>query len=319
MYDLLSRITITCFAASYLVTLVLEVSRLFFRAPIRLAVMIVFALAGLFAQTAHLFVEFQQAREAGGVPLSRWSDWCLLTSWALVVAYLVLAIRRPKSSVGLFILPVVLGLIGLGSWFFGDTDYSTDTEQAILRWGLIHGISLLVGTVIVMLGFVAGVVYLMQSYRLKHKLPPRQGFRLPSLEWLQSANRKSLAYSSIFIAIGLVAGIVLNLINETVPWTEPLVVTSGILLAWLIVASLFEYFYKPARQGRKVAYLTIASFVFLGLVLGIQIFGSSATHGRPAKDDGNARRRTEFIPFIPLSAGDATENGMNSVLREAVR
>lgn len=312
MYDLLSRITITCFAASYLVTLALEVSRLFFRAPIRLAVMIVFALAGLFAQTAHLFVEFQQAREAGGVPLSRWSDWCLLTSWALVVAYLVLAIRRPKSSVGLFILPVVLGLIGLGSWFFGDADYSTDTEQAILRWGLIHGIALLAGTVIVMLGFVAGVVYLMQAYRLKHKRPPRYGFRLPSLEWLQSANRKSLMYSSIFIAIGLVAGIVLNLINETVPWSEPLVVTSGILLAWLIVASLFGYFYKPARQGRKVAYLTIASFVFLGLVLGIQIFGPSATHGRPSRDDGNARMGTELVP-LPATAH--AENGTNSVLQ----
>ena len=30
---------------------------------------------------------------------------------------------------------------------------------------------------------------------------------------------------------------------------------------------LFEYFYKPARQGKKVAYLTVTSFLILGAVM----------------------------------------------------
>jgi hypothetical protein len=35
---------------------------------------------------------------------------------------------------------------------------------------------------------------------------------------------------------------------------------------------IFEACYKPAREGRKVAYLTVASFVFLGLVLYFVLF-----------------------------------------------
>ena len=39
---------------------------------------------------------------------------------------------------------------------------------------------------------------------------------------------------------------------------------------------VFEFFYKPARQGRKVAYLTVASFIFLALVLVVVILGRHA-------------------------------------------
>ncbi len=100
---MLSRITITCFAASYGVTLVLEVSRLFFRVRVRWLIMIAFAAAGLFAHTAYLW---EQARSEFGqpmlTPLSSWYDWCLLGAWVLAAAYLGLAIRRPQNTVGIF-------------------------------------------------------------------------------------------------------------------------------------------------------------------------------------------------------------------------
>ena len=44
---------------------------------------------------------------------------------------------------------------------------------------------------------------------------------------------------------------------------------------WLVAVLLFESLYKPAQQGRKVAYLTLASFLFLALVLSIALFGPS--------------------------------------------
>ena len=89
---------------------------------------------------------------------------------------------------------------------------------------------------------------------LKNKLPPNRGFKLPSLEWLQRINKRSLLFSTGLLAIGLLSGIVLNAARGSgaVPWTDPVVVSSAVLFAWLIVATLFEYFYKPARQGRKV-------------------------------------------------------------------
>jgi hypothetical protein len=60
-------------------------------------------------------------------------------------------------------------------------------------------------------------------------------------------------------------------------WRDPLVVSSSAMLAWLAAAALFNLTYRAARQGRKVAYLTVASFLFLALVLGTLLV--EAQHG----------------------------------------
>lgn len=267
----------TCFAASYTVTLALEVSRLFFRLPVRWITMTLFAGAGLFAHTAYLYVLTRGEMQGTAItPLSHWYDWCLLAAWVLAVIYLTFTIRRPETTVGIFLLPLVLTLIGAGYAVRQAPPFAR--EQALSYWGILHGIMLLLGTVAVSLGFAAGVMYLLQSYRLKHKLLPRPGFRLPTLEWLQTLNRRALWSSTFLLALGLLAGLALNLIRQsneqgTVPWTDPVVLSSGGLFLWLAVATLFESLYRPAREGRKVAYVTLVSFVFLGLVLSIVLRG----------------------------------------------
>ena len=45
-------------------------------------------------------------------------------------------------------------------------------------------------------------MYLVQSYRLKHKLPPIQGLQLPSLEWLERVNARATVLSALLLVIG---------------------------------------------------------------------------------------------------------------------
>ncbi len=287
---MLSGITITCFAASYAITLVLEVSRLVFQATIRNVVMIAFAAAGLFAHTVFLIVH-ARAEMAGGMllPLSSWHDFCLLAAWVLVAAYLGLTLRKPQLSVGVFVLPLALALVGVARLLRDAPPFSAN--EAMSLWRLIHGSALLLGTVGVALGFATGVMYLIQSYRLKHKLPPNPRFKLPSLEWLQRFNVESLFISTAALAVGLISGVVLNLINRRqsggISWTDPVVLSSGVLFLWLLAVVIFEWVYKPARAGRKVAYLTVASFVFLALVLYFVLFFAHAT--KPANVAGRMR------------------------------
>jgi hypothetical protein len=272
---MLSGISIVCFTASYAVSLALEVSRLFFRMPVRLVVMIGFTLAGLVAHSLYL----AQRATGGGVPLSSWYDWYLIAAWTIAVVYAGLAISRPRTNVGLFFLPVVLVLIAVAYVFRDQVAFPRD--RALRMWGVAHGLMLLLGTIAVSFGFAAGLMYLVQSWRLKHHVPPRSGLKLPSLEWLQAVNKQSLVYSSCFIALGLLAGIVLNAVRGVaVPWTDSVVVSSAVLLVWLLAATLFEWLYKPAQQGRKVAYLTVASFLFLALVMAVLFIGGSQ-HGQP--------------------------------------
>lgn len=268
---MLANVSTICFTASYGVALLLEVSRLFFRLPVRLVVMLGFGIAGLLAHTIFLWNQAQEGL-AAGVPLSSWHLWFVMAAWILAFVYVVLASARPQTSIGIFMLPVVLGLIAAGQ-LADPTAFPRD--RAITVWGMLHGVALLLGTVTMALGFIAGLMYLIQSYRLKQKLPPRPGFRLPSLEWLQAVNKQTLYFSALLVAAGVFAGIVLNLLRPGVPWNDGVVVTSGGLLAWLFAATLFELLYKPAQQGRKVAYLTVASFAFLAAVLGMVLFSGS--------------------------------------------
>jgi hypothetical protein len=279
---MLSGISLVCFGTSYLVALALEISRLFFRLSVRLVVLLAFAAMGLVLHTVYLGLRAQSGVVAGN-PLSSWHDWFLMAAWILAAAYLIVACTRPQTQVGIFMLPVVLALVGVAAMFPKDALFPRD--QALALWGLAHGLMLLLGTVTVSLGFVAGLMYLVQSWRLKSKLPPQAGFKLPSLEWLQAINKQSLGYSSCFIALGLVAGIVMNTIKfrgagQAVPWNDSVIIGSAALLVWLIAATVFEWFYKPAQQGRKVAYLTVASFVFLALVMVLLVAGDTQ-HAAP--------------------------------------
>jgi hypothetical protein len=276
---MLASIHVVCFFTSYAIALALEVSRLLVRMPVRLVLTLGFAAMGLVLETLYLWHRAQ----TGTMPLSSWHDWYLIAAWIIAASYLGLALSRPQTNVGLFLLPVVLALIGLAHAFPDQVAFPRD--RALRMWGVAHGLMLLLGTVAVSFGFAAGLMYLVQSWRLKRHVSPRPGLKLPSLEWLQAINKQSLIYSSFFIALGLLAGVVLNAIEAHgrgpgLPWTDSVVISSAVLLVWLLAATIFEWLYKPAQQGRKVAYLTVASFLFLALVMAMLVVGGSQ-HGRP--------------------------------------
>ena len=265
---MLSGVGIVCFAGSYAVALALEVSRILFRSGVRGTVMLGFAAAGLFAHTVFLI----HRAAAAGSPLANQQEWYLVAAWLLAGVYLYLACFHAKKAFGIFILPLVLGLIGMGTWAAGTQPL--DLRPASRVWTAVHSGSILLATVSMLIGFASGVMYLGQVHRLKRKLPPARGLQLPSLEWLQRANSRAVVVSLFLLGVGIVAGIMLNLISRReqlpqVPWSDPLVLSTGGLFAWLLASAGVGLFYKPARQGRKVAYFTLISFVFLVIALGI--------------------------------------------------
>lgn len=293
---MIARIEILCFAASYAVALMAELARLLrpLRRPISARrIAIGFGAAGLLAQTLYL----GHRGLGAATPLSSAFDWYLVAAWALVVIYLYLAIAHPRYPIGLFVLPLVLGLIGVAT-FLADRQPFPLT-QASQVWGAIHGGFLAAGTVAVIVGFVAGLMYLAQTYRLKRKLPPPKNFELPSLEWLGRTNGRSMVIAVLALGIGVVSGAILNLINhgkqvDQLPWTDPVVISSTATLAWLAVATGFLVVYRPARQGRKVAYLTLASFAFLVMALAIALLVETR-HGRTAARSLPGARRAAAV------------------------
>ncbi len=263
----------------------LELLRTVFRGRVRGALVIAFAGAGFIAHTLYLGY---RAATSSSLPLSSAYEWFLLAAWALVAIYLYLAFQPSLAAVGVFLLPLALALIAASHYASHKPVPLAPAKQI---WGVIHGIFLLAGAVAVIVGFVAGVAYLWQSYRLKNKRPPLAGVRLPSLERLEHVNSRAIVLSALLIGAGVLSGFVLNLIlhrhsaDESLPWTDPIVWRSAGMFAWLLAAVAFTMLYRPARQGRKVAYLTVASFVFLAIFLAAQLIGTGHDFGNKNAGD----------------------------------
>ncbi len=271
---MLSGVTTLCFAASYTVALILELMGLVWRSGWRRLALLFAAGGGLVAQTAYLA---SRAAVAQASPLSSPYDWCLLAVWLLVAIYLLHNLYHPSTSTGLFVLPLVLALIAAARWA---SDEPFAVERAHRFWGNVHGTFLLLGTVTVLVGFMAALMYLLQSHRLKTKQSTGGRFRLPSLEWLERVNNRALVLSAMLIGIGLVSGVVLNRISHWgekgfLFWTDPVVVSLTAMFVWLVTAEIFRLTYPPARHGRKIAYLNIASAVLLAVTLALVLWTES--------------------------------------------
>lgn len=279
-----SGINIVCFAASYAVALGLELVGLW--RPLRLGryAQILAAGAGLVAHTWYLGLRVSHHPAA---PLSSQQEWFLLAAWLLAAVYVAARFYYPRKSLGMFLLPGVLGLVGAATLASAEPLAAYEAPRV---WGLIHGVFLMLGTLAVLVGFFAGLMYLIQSRRLKQKLPPAAGLRLPSLEWLERTNSRSLAAASLLVLGGFLTGVLTQLVQDgahRLSWTNPVVLSLTLMTAWLLVAEVFRLVYPAARQGRKVAYLTMAAFVFLLLVLASVMWGDSFHQQRSKRADSS--------------------------------
>src|SRR5579883_1873422 len=155
----MERITIVCFLASYAMALGLEFLNQI--RPMRLIywLALAFGSAGLVAQT--IFLAVQQP------PLSWQFGWMLFLAWILAVFYLVGSVHHRRLSWGLFVLPLVLGLVGLGAVFGRPADSAHWPSEKVLSlpaaWGALHGWLLLLAAVGLSVGFLASLMYLVQA------------------------------------------------------------------------------------------------------------------------------------------------------------
>jgi ABC-type uncharacterized transport system permease subunit len=288
-----SGVNMMCFTASYAVALALEIAGIWARPRWRRLAVVFTAVAGIVAHTWYLGV---RAGTSPWAPLSSPHDWYLAAAWALAVIYVPVVLYQPRTATGVFLLPVMLALVGVA---YGASRDPISTFAAPRFWGVVHGVFLMLGTVAVLLGFVAGVMYLIQSYRVKSKAPPSKTLRLPSLEWLERVNTRSLAAAAVLVAVGFFTGILTRLaaVDGEVPWTDPVVLSLSGMLSWLVAAEAFRLAYPAARRGRKVAYLTLAGFVFLVFTLATfarhdTVHGGEKSEIRNPKSESEARRRS---------------------------
>jgi hypothetical protein len=171
---------------------------------------------------------------------------------------------------------MILALVIASRWLKASVPFDRDSGVGVWIW--LHGLSLLVGTMLVSLGMTVALMYLVQAWRLKSKVRGPGLLRLPSLEYLQTLGSHSIWISTMCVAIGLLSGVALNLqTTGRVSWFEGGILFSGPLLLWLVVACIAQSRLSKRDLGRWIAYLNIGNFAFMAIALWLVI---GTPHGR---------------------------------------
>jgi ABC-type uncharacterized transport system permease subunit len=255
----LARITVFCFAASYGSAFALELFRLLAPRPSLRWAAILFAGAGLIAHSIYILVH--------PLPLQTSFGSLIFLAWILAVFCVYGTVHHGGLAWSLFVLPVVLALLGLAAVFSdGSQPQSWEASWEILSlqgkdfWPIFHGLLMLLAAVGVSVAFVASVMYLVQTYRLKTKHAPGQGLRLWSLERLETMNRRAIYLSFPLLTCGLlVAGVETLRLPQGAEGLENVKVLSTVAL-WIVFAILLYLRHGTRARGRQLAYWTIAAF-----------------------------------------------------------
>ena len=139
----LQGVSHTCFGLSYLLALGLELARVRWpRTGLRTAGLTVGAI-GLFTHSAYLAIHHPSLAAPYGS--------LLLLAWVLAVFYFYGSLHHARQAWGIFVLPVVVGLVGLSLAIVSNQSVSdADIPTWLVGekfWGAIHGLLLLLAAV----------------------------------------------------------------------------------------------------------------------------------------------------------------------------
>jgi len=259
----LERVTVFCFAASYGLALVAELARLLQPRLILRVLSMVLGTAGLFAHFIYLVVHAPSLASSSGS--------MLFLAFVLAVFWLYGSLHHAKVAWGVFVLPLVLGLIGLGLIApgrpGGDEPFWASARGPKF-WGMTHGLLIFLAAVGICIGFLASVMYFVQIYRLRSKTMPGQGLKMLSLERLERMNRRAILWAFPLLTLGLIVGlgVSIQLGELSQGWRSPKILSA--LGLWVVFAILIYLRYGAHIRPRRVALMTIVAFAVLLIALG---------------------------------------------------
>ena len=196
--------------------------------------------------------------EAGYAPLSNGFEAFSVYAWGLCLVYLLVGSLRRHGVLGLFVTPLALLSILVASVLPKRIDPLVPVLQS--NWLPIHvGVSFSAYAMF-SLAFVAAVAYLLQERALKQPARRQWARQLPSLEALETLERRFAIVGLWLMTGALVSG---SLWAEKAwgvvwPW-EPQQVAS--LVTWLIYIFYFYARHSAGWRDHRAAWLLVCGFV----------------------------------------------------------
>ena len=217
---------------------------------------------------AHTFVIGMQTMEVRHVPFSNTSTAVSSFVWLLALSYLYLEVTTDERAMGVFIVPILVGLQTIPAFNPG-----IDIRDPVLDspWFWVHVTSLLFAYATFALAAMLGLTYVLQFKEIKKKHLGYFYERLPSLHVLDAMNSRAVAVGWLFLTIGVVVGVVWaaqalalspnNSNLRAMSLQDPKIFIA--VLTWAVYS--FAMFARKTLgwTGRRAAWLSAVGFVIV--------------------------------------------------------
>jgi len=221
----------------------------------------------LFGALVHTFVIGMQTMEVRHLPFANFSRAVSSFVWLLTLSYLYLELTTDERSMGVFILPVIIGLQLIPVLHPG-----VERADPVLDspWFWVHVSSLLFAYASFALAGVLGVTYMLQFKEIKKKHLGYFYTRLPSLQILDVMNSRAVTVGWMFLTFGVIVGAVWTAQARTIAPDDPNLRAMSIddpkifvaLLTWAVYAFAVFARRKLGWTGRRAAWLSSVGFAF---------------------------------------------------------
>ena len=222
----------------------------------------------ILAALAHTFVIGMQTMEVGHVPFANPSRAVSTFVWLLALSYLYLEITTDERAMGVFIMPVLIGLQTIPALSPG-----VEARDPILNspWFWVHVSSLLFAYASLALAAVLGLTYIVQFKEIKKK---HLGFfytRLPSLQTLDVMNARAVTIGWMFLTLGVLVGAVWTAQARGVAPDDPNLRAMSLndpkilfaVFAWAVYSFAVLARRTLGWSGRRTARLSVFGFVIV--------------------------------------------------------
>ena len=180
-------------------------------------------------------------------------------AFLLLAIFLVVDVRYRKPVIGAFITPLAVAVLMPGLLLDGGEPLPPHVQRPLLP---LHITIALLGMAASALAAGVAVMYLLMERQVKGKRFGLLFSRLPSLEFLDTLNRRLVVVGFIALSVTLITG---AFFSSAAPgffwaWQSKQIAT---LVAWAVFAALVSARSVGGWRGRRVAVLTMTGFGLL--------------------------------------------------------
>ena len=227
------------------------------------------ATASLFvAALAHTFLIGMQTMEVHHIPLASLPTAVSTFVWLLTLSYLYLEITTEERTMGVFILPIVVGLqtISVVSPGVENADPVLDSP-----WFWVHVASLLCAYASFALAGMLGLTYMLQFKEIKKKHLGYLYSRLPSLLTLDTMNSRAMTVGWVFLTIGVTVGVIWTAQSRALTPENPNLQMMSLddpkiffaVLTWVVYSFALFARNRLGWTGRRAAWLSFVGFAII--------------------------------------------------------